>query len=142
MEFSKQEYWSGLPFPSPGDLSNLWTEAWSPVLQADSLPSEPPGSLSNKGKEFTSCVACCTLWHHLIGRKPAAFMPLLVTSLLRYYNLFIYLFTMVSLYTSILNIQPWSTVQRTWGKDSLAEISFPTNLQQDPKFLSFGINLS
>lgn len=49
---------------------------------------------------------------------------------------------MVSLYTSILNIQPWSTVQRTWGKDSLAEISFPTNLQQDPKFLSFGINLS
>ena len=141
-----------MPFPSPGDLSNLWTEAWSPVLQADSLPSEPPEACLTKAKIVdsqsltptyqTSCVACCTLWHHLIGRKPAAFMPLLVTSLLRYYNLFIYLFTMVSLYTSILNIQPWSTVQRTWGKDSLAEISFPTNLQQDPKFLSFGINLS
>ena len=42
MEFSKQEYWSGLPFPSPEALSNPWIEAWSPALQADSLPSEPP----------------------------------------------------------------------------------------------------
>ena len=43
MEFSSQEYWSGLPFPSPGDLPNLGTEAKSPVLQVDSLLSEPPG---------------------------------------------------------------------------------------------------
>ena len=42
VEFSRQEYWSGYPFPSPGDLSNTGMEPQSPVLQADSLPSEPP----------------------------------------------------------------------------------------------------
>ena len=43
MEFSRQEYWSGLPFPSPGDLPNPGTEPTSPVFQADSSPSKPPG---------------------------------------------------------------------------------------------------
>ena len=43
MEFSRQEYWSGYPFPSAGDLLNPGIEPGSPVLQADSLPSEPPG---------------------------------------------------------------------------------------------------
>ena len=41
MGFSRQEYWSGLPFPSPGDLPNPGIEAGSPALQADSLPIEP-----------------------------------------------------------------------------------------------------
>ena len=45
MEFSRQDYWSGLPFPSPGDLPNLGIEAESPTLKADTLPSEPPGKL-------------------------------------------------------------------------------------------------
>ena len=43
MEFSRQEYWSGLPFPSPEDLPDPVTEPVSPALQADSLLSEPPG---------------------------------------------------------------------------------------------------
>ena len=43
MGFSRQKYWSGLPFPSPGDLPNPGIKPWSPVLQADSLPSEPTG---------------------------------------------------------------------------------------------------
>jgi len=43
MEFSRQEYWSGLPFPSPGDLPDPGIELRSPALQADSLPSEPQG---------------------------------------------------------------------------------------------------
>ena len=43
MGFSRQEYWSGLPFLSPGDLPDLGIKPGSPVLQADSLPSEPPG---------------------------------------------------------------------------------------------------
>ena len=43
MEFSRQEDWSGLPFPSPGDLPNPEMELRSPALQEDSLPSEPPG---------------------------------------------------------------------------------------------------
>jgi len=41
MGFSRQEYWSGLPFPSPGDLPNPGLEPRSPVLRADALPSEP-----------------------------------------------------------------------------------------------------
>ena len=43
MEFSRPENWSGLPFPSAGDLPNPGTELRSPTLQADSLPAEPPG---------------------------------------------------------------------------------------------------
>ena len=43
MGFSKQELWSGLPFPSPGDLPNPGIEPGSPALQADALPFEPPG---------------------------------------------------------------------------------------------------
>ena len=45
MGFSRQEYWSGLPFPSPGDLPNPGIEPGSPLLQAGALPSEPPGNL-------------------------------------------------------------------------------------------------
>ena len=41
--FSRQEYWSGLPFPSPGDFSNPGIELRSPALQTDALASEPPG---------------------------------------------------------------------------------------------------
>ena len=41
MEFSRQEYWGGLPFPSPGDLPNPGIEPGSPALQVDSLPTEP-----------------------------------------------------------------------------------------------------
>ena len=43
MEFPKQEHWSGLPSPSPGDFPNPGIELGSPALQADSLPSEPLG---------------------------------------------------------------------------------------------------
>ena len=43
MEFSRQEYWSGLPFSSPEDLPDPGIEPGSPALQADYLPSEPPG---------------------------------------------------------------------------------------------------
>ena len=43
MEFSRQEYWSGLPFPSPRDLPDPGIKPGSPALQADALPSEPPG---------------------------------------------------------------------------------------------------
>ena len=44
MGFSRKEYWSGLPFPSPGDLPNPGIKSGSPTLQADALTSEPPGS--------------------------------------------------------------------------------------------------
>ena len=66
MGFSKQEYWSGLPFPSPGDLPDPGIEPGSPTLQADALTFEPPGKpmtnidsfvnkgLSNQGYGFSS----------------------------------------------------------------------------------------
>ena len=41
MEFPRPEYWSGWPFPSPGDLPNPEIKPRSPALQADSLPAEP-----------------------------------------------------------------------------------------------------
>ena len=46
MGFSRQEYWSGLPFPSPGDLPNPGIKPGSPAFQADALTSEPPGKPS------------------------------------------------------------------------------------------------
>ena len=44
MGFSRQEYWSGLPCPPPGDLPNLGIEPRSPTLHVDALSSEPPGN--------------------------------------------------------------------------------------------------
>ena len=55
MEFSKQEYWSGLPFPSLGDLPDPGIEPWFPALQADSLPSDPPGTMSWWGLKQKAC---------------------------------------------------------------------------------------
>ena len=49
MEFCRQEYWSGLPFPSPGDLPDTRIEPGSPALQADALPAESPGKPPKEG---------------------------------------------------------------------------------------------
>ena len=49
VELSRPEYWSGWPFPSPGDLPNPGIEPRSPALQVDSLPAEPPGKPKNPG---------------------------------------------------------------------------------------------
>ena len=51
MEFSRQEYWSGLPFPSPGDLPDPGIKPGSPALQADALPSQPSGKPISMLKE-------------------------------------------------------------------------------------------
>ena len=60
MGFSRQEYWSGLPFPSPEDLPDPGIEPRSPALQADALPSEPPGKPIIK-------VECCVYIPDLSG---------------------------------------------------------------------------
>ena len=49
MQFSRPEYWSGKPFPCPGDFPNAGIEPRSPALQADSLPTEPPGKPKDTG---------------------------------------------------------------------------------------------
>ena len=51
MGFSRQEYWSGLSCPPPGDLPKPGIEPGSPALQVDSLPSEPLGKLMNTGMD-------------------------------------------------------------------------------------------
>ena len=56
MEFSRQDYCSGLPFPSPGVLPDPGIEPRSPVLQADTLTSEPPGNHLYTADQF------CLLW--------------------------------------------------------------------------------
>ena len=50
MGVSRQECWSGLPFPSPGDLSDPGIESRSPALKADALPSERPGKGQEEGR--------------------------------------------------------------------------------------------
>ena len=57
MEFSRQEYWSGWLFPSPGDLPDPGIELRSPALQVDSLPSEPPGQMLNQSQVVVTAVA-------------------------------------------------------------------------------------
>ena len=52
MGFFRQECWSGLPFPSPGDLPDPGIEPWSLALQADALTSEPPGKPQNTQKTY------------------------------------------------------------------------------------------
>ena len=63
MEFSRQVYWGGLPFPSPGDLPNPGIEPRSLALQADSFTTEPPG----KPPIYTyiSYMCVCALLSHV-----------------------------------------------------------------------------
>ena len=57
-EFSRQEFWSGLPLPSPGNLSNLGVRPWSPTRQADSLLSELPGKPGGRGENSKEVIRC------------------------------------------------------------------------------------
>ena len=62
MGFSRQEYWSGLPFPSPEDLPDLETELWSPELQADFLPFELQRSPNHpKATSWVNPSLCCLI---------------------------------------------------------------------------------
>ena len=58
MGFSSQEYWSGLPFPSPGNLSDPGIKLWSPALKVDSLPTEAPGK-PYKELVIQPCLTLC-----------------------------------------------------------------------------------
>ena len=60
MGFPRQEYWSGFPFPPPGDLPNPGIESGSTVLEADSSPTEPAGKpkRSQEGCKGSNCLKC------------------------------------------------------------------------------------
>ena len=66
MGFSRQKYWSRLPFPSPRDLPDPGIEPWSPTLQAEALTSEPPGKpltqMEALGKEWTLSFTTQATW--------------------------------------------------------------------------------
>ena len=61
MGFSRQEYWSGLPWPPPGDLPNPGIESMSPELQVDSLPLEPPGKPKQRLEEHKEFIFISSL---------------------------------------------------------------------------------
>ena len=61
MGLARQEYRTGLPFPSPGDLPDSGIEAGSPTWQADALPSEPTGKPNPKKGNDKECSNCCTI---------------------------------------------------------------------------------
>ena len=70
MGFSRQEHWSGLPFPSLGDLPDPGVKPGSSALQADSLPSEPPGKPSGRFKdERTVLNSDLSLHYHVFYNK-------------------------------------------------------------------------
>ena len=79
MGFSRQEYWSGLPFPSPGDIPKSGIEPWSPALQADALISE----LREKGNAKE-----CSNYHTiaLISHASKVIVKILQARLQQYVN--------------------------------------------------------
>ena len=71
MEFSRQEYWSGLPFPSPGDLPDPGIEPGSPALQADSLPFEPPGNPPSQARDGTQVSRIAGVFFYQLSHQEA-----------------------------------------------------------------------
>ena len=78
MGFSRQEYWSGLPFSSPRDLPNLGIESWSLALQADSLPSESPGKPM---KLLAQCLANSKYYYRIIFVKVTSWFSLSISKI-------------------------------------------------------------
>ena len=70
MGFSRQEYWSGLPFPSPEDLPHPGIEPRSPSLQTDALPSEPPGKPIRSVQFSSVAQSCPTLYDPMNHSTP------------------------------------------------------------------------
>ena len=75
MEFSRQVYWSGLPFPSPGGLPDSGIEPGSPALQADALPTEPLEKPDYIYAAAKSLQLCPTLCNPIDGNPPGSSVP-------------------------------------------------------------------
>ena len=87
MEFSRDEYWSGLPFPSPGNLPNPGIKPRSPALWADALTSESPGKSQQRSLEWGSEIK------HLRWNECREYINLILKFIL-YFYLFIWLYWM------------------------------------------------
>ena len=74
MGFSRQQYWSGLPFPSAGDLPDPGTEPRSPTLQTDSLTSEPPGKQYKQGRHVLNRIGK-QIWESFLKLEISLYVP-------------------------------------------------------------------
>ena len=73
VRFPRQEYWSGLPFPSPGDLPNPGIELMSPALAGRVFTTEPPGSpIQNMKVKVLVAQSCLTLCDHMDYSQPGS----------------------------------------------------------------------
>ena len=77
---SRQEYWSGLPFPSPGNLPDPRIEPRSPALQADALTSEPPGNIMQNAGQNESQARIKTVVKNINSLRYAADIILMAES--------------------------------------------------------------
>ena len=106
MGFSRQEYWSGLPFPSPGNLPDPGIKPGSPALQADSLPFEP------SGKTYTNTHTHIYTHTHTHISISVSIVHSLSLSLSL--SLYVYIRTYIQeLYTPIHEFPRWCWLQRT-----------------------------
>ena len=117
MEFSKQEYWSGKPFPSPGDVPDPRIEPGSPSLQADSLPSEPPNQRSHnlwRNRDQDIGQILCS-FHHCLGTNilslSVSWFP---CSSLSGFLLFISFFSLNQWFSSGGDFDPQGTLGNVW----------------------------
>ena len=90
MEFSRQEYWSGMPFPSPEDLPNLGIEPMSPALQVDSSPSKPSGKnltshLQSSSNEILFLIAHAHQFDRVLWREYLVLIRVSWNSFLRWW---------------------------------------------------------
>ena len=154
-EFSRQEHWSGLPFLSPGDLSNPGTEPVSPALQANSLPSEPPRKpiffcstkqllgiffsswvviSSGLGSSFVPYTQCSllffslSLWHICTVAKLFLFFQLILNKGISVQSLcLLWLKKNTTTFLWKLESDPssWTNVQHHWSLPLQQLLSFP-----------------
>ena len=106
MRFSRQEYWSGLPFPSPGDLPNPGIEPGSPTLQADSLTSEPSGKPFSWARVLHNLVSSWFLF--LIWANHIEILQILKYAMLsQYFYLYVCLWFFLLLEMTIICLIVW-----------------------------------
>ena len=104
-EFSRQEFWSGLPFPYPGDLTDPRIKPRSPALQADSLPSDSPEK--PKDLETRLCVfTLCLLWSSSVYSEIRQFATDYVYAFCFSFSLSI--LTSISLCINEVELKSWS----------------------------------
>ena len=132
MEFSRQEYWSGLPFPSPGYLPNPGIKPGSPASQVDFLPTEPPAQFlfwpfSNKAFSFPQQVLNSGLWWK--GTPPGISSPVRSENRdLGYFcssrNLLLWSVLFFSLFLSGAGLGRWDILLPWGARESLHFLEF------------------